>query len=322
MLPPNILITNFCNQSCSFCFARKEMKNQNIKKEMDLKDFIKIIKKLKKNKEIKVIKLLGGEPTLHSKFKEIINLSLDYFPHIQIFTNGIFSNTLLNFLKQKGKKISYTFNLSTPGFILNKKINSLVTKRILQLSKVSKITLSFTFDPNTNLQIFFKTINKEIFKKISSFRLGISNPIAKEKNFYKFKDFPKIGKKLIGIIKWIRSKNKKVEISLNCGFTRCMFNSEEFKLIKKECVFLGFSCFGKSASFDLQTDLSAFHCFSLSTIDKINTNNQSFNQLNKFFLKKRFLYWAEISQKICLKCPFYGFEKEKCPCPCLGFVIK
>ena len=39
MLPLNILITNFCNQNCPFCFASSEMNNKLIKKEMSLDDF-------------------------------------------------------------------------------------------------------------------------------------------------------------------------------------------------------------------------------------------------------------------------------------------
>lgn len=69
MLPPNILITNFCNQNCPFCFTRAEMSNKLIRKEMSLENFKKTLLKIKKNPEIQVVKLLGGEPTLHSRFK-------------------------------------------------------------------------------------------------------------------------------------------------------------------------------------------------------------------------------------------------------------
>jgi len=321
MLPPNILITNFCNQNCSFCFASTEMNNKLIKKEMTLRDFKKTLLKIKKDPKIKTVKLLGGEPTLHSKFKEIINLSLKYFSYVQIFTNGIFSDELCSFLLKKTPKIGFTFNVITPGFIFNQKIRKLVCKRIKQLASKTQITLSFTFDMYTNMENVFKILDKDILKKTQSFRLGFSNPIAGEKNFYRFDDFPKMGKQLIFVIKKIREYNKIAKINLNCGFTRCMFNNQEYKLIKKEVFIPGFSCFGKEASFDLQTDLTAFHCFPLSTIDKINTERKSFKMINKQLLKKRFSYWAKIRQKVCLKCPFYGFSKEKCPGPCLGFLF-
>lgn len=321
MLPPNILITNFCNQNCPFCFARAEMSNKLVKKEMSLKDFKNVLLKMKKNPEIKTVKLLGGEPTLHSRFEEIINLSLKYFPFVQIFTNGIFSDRLTRFLIEKSPRIGFTFNVFTPGFIGNHKIRMLVLKRINQIINYAPITLSLTFDMNTDLKTFFNLIESDLLKKIHSFRLGFSNPVAGEKNFYQFSDFPKTGKQVAYLILKIRELNKKAAIELNCGFTRCMFTNEEFKLIKKETNFYGFSCFGKTASFDLQTDLTAFHCFPLSTQHKIDTKNKSFKNVDKRLIQKRLEYWKKIRQNVCVKCPFYGFGKDKCPGPCLGFLI-
>lgn len=321
MLPPNILITNFCNQNCPFCFARAEMSNKLIKKEVSLENFKKTLLKMKKNPEIQVVKLLGGEPTLHSRFKEVIDLSLKYFPQVQIFTNGVFSDELTQFLIKKSPRIGFTFNVSTPGFLINHQIRTLVLKKISQLIDHSLITLSLTFDMNTNLKSFFNYLSSNSLKKIYGFRLGFSNPVAGEKNYYQFSDFPKMGKQVVYIITKIRENNKKAHIELNCGFTRCMFTNEEFKLVKKETKFYGFSCFGKTASFDLQTELTAFHCFPLSTQDKINTQNKSFINVNKRLIKKRLEYWKKIRQNICIKCPFYGFGEEQCPGPCLGFLL-
>ena len=321
MFPPNILITNFCNQNCSFCFASTEMNNKLIKKEMSLDDFKKTLLKMKKNPKIKVVKLLGGEPTLHSKFKEIINLSLKYFPYIQIFTNGIFSDDLANFLIAKTPNVAFTFNVTTPSFLLNPKIRSLVSSRIKKLAKKTKITLSLTFDMNSDMKLVFKAIGGETLSLVHQFRLGFANPIAGEKNFYRFSDFPKMGHQLINVVSTIRKNNPKSKISLNCGFTRCMFNENQFKYIKKEVEIPGFGCFGKESSFDLQTDMTAFHCFPLSTVDKIDTRHKSFSSVNNQLLKKRFSYWAKIRQQVCLKCPFYGFGEGKCPGPCLAFLM-
>lgn len=321
MLPINILLTNFCNQNCPFCFAREEMANKNVKKEISLKDFKTVLLKMKKEPKISTVKLLGGEPTLHSQFKQIIKLSLKYFPKVQVFTNGIFPDDIAQFLLEKTPQVAFTFNVMTPGFLFNHKTRLLVKKRINQFIKKTKVTLSFTFDMNTNMQLVLKTLGKEILSNVPSFRLGFSNPVAGEKKFYKFSDFPKMGKKLTYVVSAIREVNKTAQISLNCGFTRCMFTETQYVFIKNNVNILGFSCFGKSASFDIQTDLTAFHCFPLSPIHKLSTFKKSFNSVNKQLIKKRFYYWSKIRHSICLKCPFYGFGKDKCPGPCLGFLI-
>lgn len=321
MFPPNILITNFCNQNCSFCFANKEMNDKSIKKEISINDFKGIISKLKKDPTIKVIKIMGGEPTLHSKFKEIINLALKHFSYIQIFTNGIISEDLTNFLIEKTPKVRFTFNIMTPGFLFNPKIRYIISQRLYQLVKLTRITLSFTFDMNTDMEIIFKALDDQILSSVHHFRLGFANPIARQKKFYRFSDFPKMGKQLFYVVSKIRRYNKNAAISLNCGFTRCMFSRSEFNYLKKEINISGFGCFGKDSSFDIQTNMSAFHCFPLSTMDKISTRKRSFKNVNRYLLYKRFFYWSKIKRNVCLKCPFYGFGKNKCPGPCLGFLI-
>jgi MoaA/NifB/PqqE/SkfB family radical SAM enzyme len=110
------------------------MNNKLIKKEMSLDDFKKTLLKMKRNPKIKVVKLLGGEPTLHSKFKEIINLSLKYFPYVQIFTNGIFSDDLANFLISKATNVSFTFNI-TKKLALN---NEIFDRRLIKFNGIRK----------------------------------------------------------------------------------------------------------------------------------------------------------------------------------------
>lgn len=321
MLPLNILITNFCNHNCSFCFASSQMADKVIKKEMSLSDFKKTLLKMKKNPEIRVVKLLGGEPTLHSHFKEIVDLSLKDFSHVQIFTNGIFSDGLAQFLITKTPKVAFTFNIMTPGFLLNPKIRLLVSQRIKELAKKTRITLSFTFDMNSDINLVFKAIGPETLALTHRFRLGFANPVVGGKNFYQLSDFPKMGKQLVYTVSTIRKMNPKNIISLNCGFTRCMFNQIQFKYIKKEVGISGFGCFGKKSSFDLQTDLNAFHCFPFSSSDKSPTQHRSFDNVNHAFLKKRFFYLNKFRRDECLKCRFYGIGKNKCPGPCIAFMI-
>ena len=87
--PLSIVITNFCNQNCSFCFARNEMA-EALKKEMSLDQFKLVLDKSQKAK-IHVIYLLGGEPTLHSKFPQLLDIASKKILFIKIFTNGIFT---------------------------------------------------------------------------------------------------------------------------------------------------------------------------------------------------------------------------------------
>jgi len=95
VINPNILITNYCNQGCSFCFANELMTKGRVK-EMSLKNYIKLLGYLGKNK-IKRVYLMGGEPTLHSNFKELFKATIEKGFELEIFTNAIFNTDIENF---------------------------------------------------------------------------------------------------------------------------------------------------------------------------------------------------------------------------------
>lgn len=76
-------ITNTCDKKCKHCF--NSVFNNN-PAEMNVKDFEKLIFQMKKN-GINRIKVVGGEPTLHSRFGDIIQILEDYEVSYDVFTD-------------------------------------------------------------------------------------------------------------------------------------------------------------------------------------------------------------------------------------------
>jgi len=318
MLVPNLLITNFCNQNCDFCFAKKEMESASIKREMNLDDLRRILLRMKKIKSINTVKLLGGEPLLHTQFKEIIKLSLKYFPSVRIFTNGIFSNEKAEFLKHYLPEVKFTFNVSTPGFQNNKKVREVISKRIIEFGLKTEVTLSHTINPNIDISNLRNL--QDIIKHVFVFRIGISNPIFGEKNNYSYNDFKKIGKQTTDLIGYVKNLNPKIKVNLNCGFTPCMFTETQLKYLKERKIqFSGWSCFGKNSSMDIAVDMIAFHCFPLSNSYRLSMKNNSLKKINGKFILKRYEYFKKIIINQCQKCRLYGYGFNKCLGPCVAF---
>lgn len=84
-----IFITNNCNFSCKGCFARKVIKTKI--KNMSISEYKKAIN-LCVDKNGKQVNLLGGEPLLHPKLKELIKIAKDKNLKITIYTNGALLN--------------------------------------------------------------------------------------------------------------------------------------------------------------------------------------------------------------------------------------
>jgi len=319
MFAPNILVTNYCNQKCPFCFAKQEMENVKLSREMSVKEYKKIVLILKKDKNIRTIKLLGGEPTLHTHLFDIIDFAIQNGFDLQIFTNGIIDNKKIETLMMYGKKIAYILNVSTPGYQLNQKLRTVVDSNMEILSSKSPITLSVTLDPFFQPEYFLKQVRVGILGVASHIRIGLGNPISGKKNWYSFEQFPRIGTQTVKLIQLARQSGFKGVFHLNCGFTRCMFTNEEYDILKGAVSSIGWSCFGKESTMDISTNLDAFHCFPLANYRRYNIDKKGYLESHRALTKMRLVLWSKLKMKYCVKCPFYGFGQEKCPGPCLAF---
>ena len=146
-LGPNILLTNYCNESCGFCFAKQLMKDGD-KKEISLKEYSNLLDYFERNGS-KAVYLLGGEPTLHSNFKKVIEMSHKRGFEIELFTNGIFSDDTKEFLVENAEKIRvFHINIATPSYRLKETKDS-VNKFIERVCNKTKVVLVITIDSFT-----------------------------------------------------------------------------------------------------------------------------------------------------------------------------
>jgi len=82
----NILLTNSCNRGCKYCFAIERISHQtpdaspprppHEAREISTENFMKAIRFAKKSGQ-KVVGILGGEPSLHTHFTDLLQLCWD-----------------------------------------------------------------------------------------------------------------------------------------------------------------------------------------------------------------------------------------------------
>jgi len=277
----NILITNFCNQSCSYCFAMDELKKKKTQ-EMKLTDFKKVLGFLKKSND-KIIRLMGGEPTLHSRFREIVEYSLKNKFSVQIFTNGIFSNQIVDFLVEQKDNIKYSFNINPlkyyPSATWVQILKNLEKITLFKRSLVGAVLWKKDFNIDYLLDLTEKFHLRTII-------LRIANPIINQKNkFLHLEEYFVLANNLIREIK--KTDKNKVRIGLGCGFPKEMFSNKQLEILRKYGVISkGWGCDGNSGRFDIKTDLSVFRCFPLSNwkTKKLSDFNKV-QEIEKYFDK-------------------------------------
>ena len=96
-------ITEACNAKCPNCF-NKENRNETY---MDVDRFEELCLYFSKNGGTQ-IKIMGGEPTIHPNFEEIMRIAQLRFPVVSLFTNALSSN-LLKFKPRAEDIITYNF---------------------------------------------------------------------------------------------------------------------------------------------------------------------------------------------------------------------
>ena len=108
----NIMVNEICNLRCPYCFA-DEFVNKN-PKEMSMEDFDTALNFALSSGYDERIGLIGGEPTLHSHFKEILIklINDNRVKNVTIFTNGVKINEYLNEISHP--KIHLLINCNSP----------------------------------------------------------------------------------------------------------------------------------------------------------------------------------------------------------------
>lgn len=320
---PNILLTLFCNQNCPFCFSLKEMQKTKIK-EISLDNYSQLLSFLRKSGANEVF-LLGGEPTLHSRFEKIIKISLQKGMAINLFTNGLVSGEKLKLLSKLNldQMPKVNVNISTPAFLKDKAKRRRIIKFVEILSKNSLVTLVITID--SFKKNYFKLFGyfpqntlRECFVKI-----GIAGSFLRKNGFTK-KKAKLVGRKIKHLIGNLhRAGVKRIFLS---QIAKCMFSSKDHgEFSDKKVIVNNFGCLGKKGDFDILPNLEAIKCFPTANIKKINFAKKDGKKLRFNNLKKTTQLLTNIvlreSRKFlpecCLECFFYGIKRKQCPGPCL-----
>ena len=100
-------VTEGCNASCHFCMNMKSRMNS----QMNISKFEELCYYFKQNGFDKIA-IMGGEPTIHPNFLQIMELSQKYFPSVYLFTNAIEGEILTQYLPRKTDTIIYNFSFS------------------------------------------------------------------------------------------------------------------------------------------------------------------------------------------------------------------
>jgi len=261
----NVLLTQRCVRSCPYCFARKHMGESSPDDLLSWEDLMYVADFLEGSGE-RHISLLGGEPTLHTRFVDYVLYLIERRMHVNVFTNGIMSKERLSDAQQSlshlsPEQLSFVCNLNHPSMssaVEIERINAFLDAFGTNTSLGYNI-----FQPKFDLQFLFDTINRFGLKR--HVRLGLAHPIPGETNTCVAIDaMPAMAACLLSHLSQFQSM--RVSPGFDCGFPLCVFTDEQLGMLFK--LNNGRLSFGCGPAFDIGPDLSVWSCFPLSQYHK------------------------------------------------------
>lgn len=280
----NLLLTTYCNNNCPYCFAKNKVeidRDVGINSEqITLENARYVAKFFKKHK---YMGLLGGEPTLHPQFGEIVDIFLNEGYRVNIFTNGLFSQKVLDFVRSRPKdKISFLFNINNPELQGEKRWERLNYN-------LTELYNFYEGKPNFSVGINIYKLDQEfnyildIAKKynVKKIRWDIAHPIIREKNsFIPLEKYSEIAPRINAFMK--KCLKEKIIFGPDCGSSApCMFSFEMLKDTYSLGIRKMFDVCTHGGAIDIGIDLNVWRCFPLAKF--YNKNLKEFKDLQGIY---------------------------------------
>jgi len=276
---PQILLTDYCNRRCPYCFAKEHLSDRE-HTNMRYEDFVRVVDFLVDSGEQEA-RLLGGEPTLHPDFADFYHYVMQRGLHAMIFTNGCAPEATVDDLCTRiaPERTHFVVNVNAPedrqdgedekqGYFFS------------HLAEVAGVGLNM-YRPDLDPMFLFDVI--EQYGLRPDIRVGIAHPIVGTGNMHlATSDFRRVHQRLADLARICDERGAK--LTLDCGFTLCNFTDEELGVFVRSQVELNTAC---GPIVDIGPNLDVWPCFPLSSLKPARLEDfDSVRQLKEFFYRE------------------------------------
>jgi MoaA/NifB/PqqE/SkfB family radical SAM enzyme len=307
---PNVLLTQRCVRSCPYCFAEKHMSESSPDDVMSWENLIFLADFFQAAGE-RGFRILGGEPSLHPRFNDMILYLLERNFDIYVFTSGVMTDRVLDeaaslFNHLPFERLSFLCNLNDPAKTQTPLAELEGIKRFLKIFGDRTVPGFNIYRTDFELKFLFHYINE--FGMRRNIRLGLAHPIVGKKNlFIPLQDMDVVIDRLFSYIPMF--ERLRIKPGLDCGFPMCRFKDDQLAWLFR---FTGGKfAFGCGPVVDIGPDLTVWPCFPLSSFQK-----RSVFEFNT--LKEIYDFYSDIHEKIkveaggiFLECDCCVFREER-----------
>lgn len=251
----NLVVTPACNLRCRYCFARGPRTEAGADGHVPFDEYCRMLDFLQRS-GIGEARLVGGEPTLHPGFPELVDEALRRDLRVVLFSNGLMPESALRHIERSDAgQIVVLINAVYPGHAQER----------VQLETLRRLgiiaTLGFNIDsPAARMDFLIERV--VAFGLSPTLRLGIAHPIADGSNRHLHpRDYPAAGARILRLIE--RASRAGIDVRFDCGFVPCMFPPDSRPQLGAAGDDIGNQCRPVP---DVFSGGSAIPCFPLATL--------------------------------------------------------
>lgn len=254
----NLMVTTFCNLQCPFCFAAGELSSAPdagrflslaaLEARLDFLD----------RSGIAQVRLIGGEPTLHPRFPELVARARARGKHLLVFSHGLMPERSLRCLEAlpvDACLVLINTNATRDGALST----AAAHRRQIVMQRLGQRALpGFTIDRlDCHLEDLLDLIAATGCRR--ALRVGLAHPTLHGSNTALHpKQYPAVGHKLATFA--TKAAAVGVKLEFDCGFVRCMFSAADLMALEAAGAATGWHC---NPILDIGLDDLAIHCFPL-----------------------------------------------------------
>lgn len=218
---------------------------------MSLQELGRLVSTLTPGKD--PVRLMGGEPTMHSRYPEILRML-----KVQDFEVVVFTNGLHRVLRETTPYLPDRILVNVNDWeSYSNAQRSAIRENLSILS--DRIGLGYTIlEPHFDLSIHRTLILQYHLQSV--IRLGLAQPIIGGDNvFLPDSALPEVHRQVAAWAEVLATDG--IRLSLDCGFRRSYFNDEEIEKMVRAHTMLRFDC---TPTIDVGPGLQVWRCFAFS----------------------------------------------------------
>lgn len=322
----NIIINDFCNLKCPYCFAEEFNANSAT---MTVEQFSEVLDWMRNN-NVCDLNIVGGEPTIHPHFEEILELYNKYLEEFNassiIYTNGI---ELEKYIPKLHRNTTILINTNSPEQIGETKWNKLMST-LDELNRNgllnnrynanAKITLGCNIytDDFSTYDYIWDLVDKY---NLNCIRISICFP-ANDSYYICHRDEYYQKMKNVFMQFQYKALEKHVRLLLDCSqIPSCYFTGDELAIIYTTSIPMDNITNGCGLIPCILPNLNVAPCFSERGFDNFQKPYRDFNNVNEIYEHLYINHVKNIKENFMDKCEDCILkEYEVCHSGCLGFM--